>query len=228
MPKSINNLQQAPVPDEVLHHVADLAKVPDEQRDFFADSVREAIENAWEHHGLVAAWPTGTKIKTLESVASELYKLLHNLDNQERNFIDRLRHQLGFAFDRLSGEGGLVRAGYQFALLFSILAGEPRPAFPHQAPRKSQRGRSPGSVKDWIFQDFVFDLLMFAREAGGGLEFNKNRPGTPLVKAIRRLEAHLPADFVPRKLPGSTLQRIKTRFNQTRAEYEELENELGP
>jgi hypothetical protein len=103
----------------------------------------------------------------------------------------------------------LLEAGYQFAHLFSILTGDRPPAFPHQGPRAPQRGKPSGSVKNWIFQDFVFDLDMHATIAGGKLTLEKNIRSGTLIEAIKRLARHLPDGNVLKRLSPATLQRIK-------------------
>lgn len=82
-------------------------------------------------------------------------------------------------------------------------------------------------MKNWIFQDFVFDLLTSAVEADGKLKHDKNRPGTTLGKAIRMLAPHLPHGFLPKRLPPSTLQRLQTRYNKIKADLNQINADLG-
>ena len=184
--------------------------------------------------------------KKLVSAALTLYDTLSNLNEDECALIEGiLGSKAGFIFDRISSKGmtGLNETAYQLALLFSLMTGKSPPRY--QAPQKRsqkdargvptdeallsleahKRGKRPGDVKNWIFQNFVFDLLTSTAVAGGKLPHDKNRPGRPLVKAIRMLEPHLPDGFMPNRLPRSTLQRIRTRYNKIKAYLDDLEND---
>jgi hypothetical protein len=231
MPKSINiSLQAPPVPDEVLRRLADLGHVPAAQREFFFESVRTYVQTACELHELVKEGLANKKFATLLRAALTLYEVLGNLNKDEREFMEQiLGSRLRRIFDGISSGsvGGLRETAYQLAELFSLVTGKPPPRYPHQAPQPRQRGRRSGLVKNWIFQDFVFDLFNAAGEAEGKLTYNKNRPGPPLVKAIRMLEPHLPVGFVPKALSPSTLQRIQTHYNRTKASVDRIEN-LAP
>jgi hypothetical protein len=226
MPKSIDSSQEAHVPDEVLCRLAGLAKVPNDERELFFVNVREAVQTAWERHEITKGWPRKSKIKALEKTASTIYKSLRNLDKHESDLIKQLLDDREIAFDRILGERGVLEAAYQVAHLFSILTGKPPPANPHQQPRAPKRGKPSGSVTNWIFQDFVFDLDLSARVAGGRLTLNKNIPkgkGT-LILAIELLADHLPNDFLPQKPPSAaTLQRIKDAVSAAEKQAKELE-----
>jgi hypothetical protein len=131
--------------------------------------------------------------------------------------------------------GGLLETTYQVAALFSLLTGKPHPPYPHEAPRPRKRGRRKGGVKDYIFQNFVSDLLNSTKTAEGRLTLEKNiRVGT-LIKAIKMLAPHLPLGLVPKRLPTSTLQRLKTQCDKLFAEVDdrpfdedEIRAALGP
>jgi hypothetical protein len=226
MPKSINTSpQMLPVPEGVLRDLARLAKVPDEKSKFFLDEVCESVRLACERDGLVKqglANKTGT---TLLRAARDLYELLGNLNKNERQFMEEiLGSRSGRIFDGISSGslGGLRETAYQLADLFSLLTGTPPPRFPHQAPQPRRRGRRSGQVKNWLFQEFVFELLASTTVACGDIPHNKNSPGRPLTKAIKMLAPHLPHGFVPKRLP-STLERIKTRYNQIKAASDDLD-----
>ena len=73
-------------------------------------------------------------------------------------------------------------------------------------------------MKHWIFQDFVFNLLISTRTAGGTLTLDKDVPSYgSLITAIKILTPYLPDGFVPRRFSSSTLQRLKTRCGQIQA-----------
>jgi hypothetical protein len=77
--------------------------------------------------------------------------------------------------------------------------------------RVHRRGRPRGRVKNREFQVFVRGLFLAAQRAGGRYTLEKNiREGT-VIEAINILAPYLPDGFVPKNLPFSTLQRIKSR-----------------
>jgi hypothetical protein len=230
MPKSINTSPQAllVVPGEVLRDLADVALVPPEQREFFFESVCINVQTACELDRLAKQELAIKKGASLLRAALTLYEVIGNLNNNEREFMEAIWAR-GIS-DRISSGSmvGLWETAYRLAELFSLMTGKSPPGYPHQAPQKRKRGKRPGDVKNWIFQNFVFDLLTSTAVAGGKLPHDKNRPGRPLVKAIRMLEPHLPDGVLPKRpkrLPRSTLQRILTRYNQIKADLDDLEND---
>jgi len=78
-------------------------------------------------------------------------------------------------------------------------------------------------VKDWPFRDFVSDLVMHTRAAGGKLTLEKNIGTGTLIQALDMLAPHLPRWFVPRCPPHSTLQRVMTEVKAAENEAEELD-----
>ena len=64
-------------------------------------------------------------------------------------------------------------------------------------------------MKDWIFQNFVLDLLIHTTAAEGRLSLEKNIGTGRLIEAIQMLTPYLPDGFVAERLSMSTLQRLK-------------------
>ena len=216
-------IRAASVPDEVLRQLADLGQVPLTEHDYFFQSVRENVDAACAQDALAnGAWQK--KGETLRSASVELYELLRDLDKDEQAYIEGIvGGDEGFIFDRISvgGVGGLLETTYQVAALFSLLTGKPDPPYPHEAPRPRKRGRRKGGVKDYIFQNFVSDLLNSTKAADGRLTIEKNiRTGT-LITAIKMLAPHLPLGLVQKRLPTSTLQRLKTQCDKLFAEVDD-------
>ena len=78
-------------------------------------------------------------------------------------------------------------------------------------------------MKDSIFQNFVCALLILTRQCNGGFTLEKNiRKGT-LIKAIKILAPFLSDGLVPRRLPTSTLQRLKTWCEQINIDQDDVE-----
>ena len=138
--------------------------------------------------------------------------MLGNFKTWERAPIEGiLRGKAGkVVFGRISDGGvdGLERTAYQIALLFSFLTGRPPPRLPSQPPDLPGKGRRTGSVARWIFQEFVWHLLLSTSEVGGEFTFAKEPLTGTLIGAIEMLAPYLPDGFVPKPLPGSTLQRL--------------------
>ena len=207
MSKSINASPKVPS-DEVLRQLADLLLVPPEQREFFFESICTNVQTAWELDGLAKQGLASKRGKKLVDAALALYDTLGNLNNPERALIEGIFSKAGFIFDRISSEGvvGLNKTAYQLALLASFLTGKPTPRLPSQLPETPGRGRRSGAVKHPIFQQFVWQLLISIKGAGGSFTFAKETLGGTLVTAINMLARCLPHGFVPGPLPGSTMQ----------------------
>jgi hypothetical protein len=219
-----------PPPDQVLRELADLARVPAAQRDFYVESIRMNVQTACDRIGLTKNGLTKKQGERLLSSAQTIYETLGELTPDQQIFMNSvLGGKSQFIFDRISvgGIGGLRQTAYQLALLFSLVTGQPHPRYPHQAPLqrkrgKSQGGRRPGSIKDSIFQDFVFELWTSTKVAGGKLSFEKNTPKGELIEAMRRLAPYLPDRFVPKALSGSTLQKLKNLADELVGRLDEV------
>jgi hypothetical protein len=228
MPRPINGLPRArpvpdavarpvpdaaarPVPDEVLRRLADLGHVRADQHDFFFGDVRKNVQTAWELSTLVKGGLANKKGAALYRAALELYEMLGNLNNDEREFIEGIFGRTELFEDISSGTvRGLRQTAYQFALLFSLVTGKPQPRYPHQGPKPRQRGPKPGRVKHPIFHKFAFDIYLSTKVAAGYLTFDKNGPMGTWVDAFEMLAPYLPNGFVPEPFPGSALQRLQT------------------
>jgi hypothetical protein len=220
--RQLADLPQVP-PDDVLRDLAKLANVPDKEQDDFFSDVRSYVQKAWKLDELFKKGGLAPKKGTaLRKAALDLYDAVGSLNEDEREFIARVFDSKSAKFfDRISSGGveGLREIADQIITLSNFAIHW------RQAPRARKRGKPPVPVKNPIFQDFVFDLVRSAGLAGGNLEYTKNAPGMPLVKAIRMLEPYLPDGFVPPKnmLPKSILQRIKTEYNKVNAQLDAIE-----
>jgi hypothetical protein len=215
-----------PVPDVALQQLADRALIPADQREFFFDAIRMNVQTAWELDGLVKGGLANKNGAALLRAALALYEVLGSLNKHERAFTENiLGGKSKFIFDRISGGGvgGLRKTAYQLAELFSLVTGKPLPRFPHQPPRPRQRGKKLGGVKNLIFDNFIFDLLISTTTADGKLTLEKNGLFGTLIDAIETLAPHLPNGLVPKTLRGSTIQRTKTRYEQVKSALLDLE-----
>jgi hypothetical protein len=171
-----------------------------------------------------------SKRRKLVDAALTLYDTLGSLKSYERELIEGIfGGKARFLFGRISsgGTAGLEQTAYQLALLFSLVAGKPPPRLPSQPWEPTGVGRRSGAVKDWIFQNFVWDLLLSTSTAGGRLKLEKNIRKGSLIEAIKMLAPNLPDGFVPDPLPGSTLQRLKDACSRAEQAVDELERDLS-
>ena len=124
--------------------------------------------------------------KKLVEAALTLYDTLGNLTHRERAVIEGIFKQTTSIFDKISNGGlaGLDETAHQFALLATLLTGKPSPRYPSQFPEAPGRSRRWGSIKDPVFQEFVFDLLISVRTADGTFTFTKETRSGTLVKAM--------------------------------------------
>ena len=217
----------APVPDDVLRKVADLGRVSAHQHKFYFSGIRYYVQEACKLNGLVKKGLEKEKGTALLRAARALHEVLGTLNTDEREFLERLLDdELEFSvFNKISGRrlGELKFTTCQLVLLFSLVTGAPHPGYPYEDPRPRQRGKSPGAVKDSIFQNFVCALLILTRRALGGFTLEKNIQTGTLIKAIKILAPFLSDGLVPKPLPTSTLQRLKTWCKHINIDQDDVE-----
>jgi hypothetical protein len=187
--------------------LAELARVPEENRNGFWLAVFEAVIEAWEHDA------------SREMVREMAVSL--NQNKVLSRAVDALRAARQALADldeecKVSGRGGLGEA--QFWSLPQLTAaieqgmdkffewtGE---ATEPPRPRAHRSGRPLGTVESPKFRVFVRELRRAAKAYGGRLGLQKNIKRGALLDAINLLAPHLPDGFVPKRLSASTLQRI--------------------
>ena len=227
LPRADASPQSSLVPDDVLRKVADLGRIPADQRDFFFSAVRHYMQEACKLSRLVERGLEKKKSTTLLHAARALYEVLGTLNGKERELVEEILGDESefIVFNKISGRrlGELKYAAFQLVLLFSLITGAPHPGYPYEGPRPRQRGKRSGTLKDLIFQNFVCAFLIFTKRSRGGFTLEKNiRVGT-LIKAIRLLAPHLSNGFVPSRLPTSTLQRLKTWCERLEIDLDDLD-----
>src|SRR5215475_8344109 len=190
--------------------LAELARVPEENRDGFWLAVFDAVLDAWEHD---ASRKLGVSLYQNEVLARAIDALrparqaLADLDEECKK-------------GRPSGpRGGLAESSFWWSLpertaaieqemdrFFKWTGEETEPS----RPRAHRKGRRPGAVKNRRFRVFLRKLRNAAKAYGGRLGLQKNIPEGALLEAIKIVAPHLPNGFVPKSLSASTLQRIIT------------------
>ena len=233
-----------PVPDEVLRELANLAQVPTDRYDvsspygFFSSGVRYYIEEVSTLKHLIIGGFDKKKGATLLSAARKLCAAIVALTKEEATLLEDLLREVleytPFSTIRRTQQVGMTRLSgleaiaYELVLFFSLIMGAPHPRHPNELRgRRRQRGEPPGKLKHPLFQHFVCALLITTRRSGGRFTLEKNiRTGT-LIDAIKLLTPYLPEGVVPKRLPSSTLQRLKTWCDQILIDHEDLEYGLN-
>jgi hypothetical protein len=185
--------------------LAELARVPEENRERFWLAVCDAVLDAWEHD---ASRKMSLNQNELLSRAIDALRAAR----QALVDLDEECKKVG-----PSRRGGLAESQFWWRLpeltaaieqemdrFFEWTGAETEPP----RPRAHRRGRRPGTVKNLRFRVFLRKLRNAAKAYGGRLGLQKNIPEGALLEAIKIVAPHLPDGFVPKSLSASTLQRI--------------------
>jgi hypothetical protein len=192
---------------DMLLRLAEVARVPEENRDGFWLAVFGAVLDAWEHDD---SRKMALALKQNEVLSRAIVAL--RAARQALADLDQECKKIG-----PSGRGGLAEAQFWWSLpelIAAIEHGMDRffewtlEATEPPRPRAHRRGRRPGTVKNRRFRVFLRKLTNAAKAYGGRLGLQKNIPKGALLEAIEIVAPHLPEGFVPKRLSASTLQRI--------------------
>jgi hypothetical protein len=192
---------------QIDKRLAELARVPEENRDGFRLAVFDAMIEAWEHDA-----------SREMAVSLDQNEVLSRAKNALRGARQALA-DLDEECERVGplGRGGLAESQFWWRLPQLTAAIEQemdrlfewtQEASEPPRPRAHRIGRRPGTVKNSSFRVFVRKLRNAAKAHGGRLGLQKNIPKGALLEAIGILAPHLPDGFVPKRLSASTLQRI--------------------
>jgi hypothetical protein len=195
------------LPDAVRKAVADLAKVPPENRDEFYDVIQLPIRLIWETDRRANGIAAGKALNKAAKAAREFAQAVNHMSEEDHEWVKQLWTKAPLyrrAIPHLEGTASAL------AQLFSLAVGKAPLQDWSGTPRG--RGRRPGDIKNLAFQEFVHHLVLVTEEwSGGQLTFDKNyKERSTLLKAIKILGDFLPPGVVPTHLPLSTIQRIKT------------------
>jgi hypothetical protein len=187
--------------------LAEVARVPEENRDGFWLAVFAAVLDAWEHDD----WRKMALSLNQNEVLSRAIDALRDAREALAD-LDEECKKVG-----PSGRGGLAESQFWWRLpeltaaieqemdrFFEWTGAETEPP----RPRAYRRGRRRGTVKNRRFRVFLRKLTNAAKAYGGRLGLQKNIPEGALLEAIEIVAPHLPDGFVPKSLSASTLQRI--------------------
>lgn len=223
------------LPRSVAEEVADVARIPNQEREPFCDWVCDSVQMVFRRDrraellgpNAVLSGP-GEALKKAAQAARTLDQAFGSLNKADREWVGELLNQeLQWSQERLIGRAPVFEPLRELSItvsdlahLFSAATGEAWSVVPGTAKLPFKPGRKRRMVNDVTFQDFVRDLLRCAAEAGGSLTLDKNRnykKGT-LVEALEILRPHLPRGVIPTALTShlATLQRIKTKHSKAR------------
>ena len=187
--------------------LAELARVPEENRDGFLLAVFDAVIDAWEHDAgrkMAVSLNQNEVLSRATDALGAARQALADLD-EECKKVGPL------------GRGGLVESHFWWDLpkLTAAIEQEMDRFFEWTGeetelprPRAHRRGRRPGTVENPRFRVFIRKLRHAAKDHGGWLGLQKNTPKGALWEAVKIVAPHLPRGFVPKPLSASTLQRI--------------------
>jgi hypothetical protein len=187
--------------------LAELARVPEENRDGFWLAVFGAVLDAWEHDDsrkMALALNQNEVLSRAIDALRAARQALADLDEECKKVGP-------------SGRGGLAESQFWWRLpeltaaieqemdrFFEWTGAETEPP----RPRAHRRGRRRGTVKNPSFRVFLRELRRAAKVFGGRLGLQKNMEKGALLEAIKIVAPHLPDGFVPKCLSASTLQNI--------------------
>jgi hypothetical protein len=188
------------LPVNVRLSIAELARIPDNDRAAFCDVIQLPVQLIWE----LDRRATGTKAQKALIRAAEAARALHealaNLSLDDRGWVEETWAKWPLYEKWLPA---LPRSVEALAHLFSVA--------PQGKSGPQKRGRRSGDVKDLSFRQFVHYLLVVTEEwCGGTLTFDKNYESGTLIEAIKILTPYLPTLTVPTPLPLETIQRVKS------------------
>jgi hypothetical protein len=184
--------------DEQLLKLADLAQVPDGgARNYFNWLILDILFDAWEDDEL----RNSERVVGSDPSLSRTIKALRVAKQALANLEKPVREGLCWPIYEI--EKGIDR-------FFESTVGAAEPT----KPRVHRRGRREGTLKNRGFQNFIRSLFKAARICHGNFSLEKNIRAGGIIQAIDILAPYLPDGVVPRYLPVSTLQRIKSTLNR--------------
>jgi hypothetical protein len=224
-------MEQKPTPTaDELARLADIAEVRQENREYFLTKIiEEVLPEAW-----MLAKPTnsGPRSKALSRAIAAI--------QAARQAIVDLNHVEGDTFGPPDDEwlqqsrakdrdvtdtkkaALYMRIDYFHRLEYVLQeflwnAGEAYDPVPLK-PQEPRRGRRSGGIGNRGLQQIAIDLLFYADRAGGNLTVEKNTKRGTLAEALHIIAPYTPPGAIPKELPFSTLQRIKTGYAEKQEE----------
>lgn len=210
--------------ETVLEQIAELANVPIGERGLFFNWVRDTVEDAVKRPRR-AAKPGQALLKAADA-ARALNEAVCSLTKEDREWVRRvstshpwlseepwLRVAKG-AHDLAELEiDELNRSVHLLEVLFKTSISKSPTFGPGMAVLSEKKGRKRGPGAHLHLQNFVRSFLICVSKAGGTLTLDKNKntkKGT-LVEALEMLRPYLPEGLIPKVLPLSLIQIIKTQ-----------------
>ena len=187
--------------------LAELARVPEENRDGFLLAVFAAVIDAWEHDArrkMAMSLNQNEVLSRAVGALRDARQALSDLDEECKKVGPLGRGGLGESqfWWRLPNLTAAIEQ--EMDRFFEWTRAETEPP----RPRAHRRGRRQGTVKNPSFRVFLRELRCAAKFFGGRLGLQKNMEKGALLEAIKIVAPHLPDGFVPKRLSASTLQNI--------------------
>jgi hypothetical protein len=206
----------------LTERLAKIAKVPTNYQHDFCERIIQTVLGVRNRDRRTTGQIVGGLLSEAADAARRLRDTYSRMSQEDRDWVDHIkRTQMQFT----AGEIQHVEATISnLSMLLHSATGRASPV-PKPPRRAAQKGRHDlhkelgmlePRVKNQILRELVFGLLHAARDAGGELDFNKNRDSGALAVTLRLLRdgKYLPPDLVPDPLRGSTIQRLKDEFSR--------------
>lgn len=196
----------AELPQNVRLQLAELASVPHTEREEFCHIIQLPVRLAWEFDTGANGNNASAALVRAAGAARSLLEALDGLSASDRTSVEQLWTKTP-QFQRFVPS--LQHTVPSIAHLLGTAVGK---AVPLASAGTHKRGRRTGDVKDMAFRELVRLLLVVTVEwCGGKLSFDKNYPDrSTLITALEAIRPHVPAGAMPKDLPLSTIQRIRT------------------
>jgi hypothetical protein len=204
---------------DVAMQVADLARIPTEERDQFCELVQGTVEIVWQLDRRARSSKPSQAMDEAAQAARSLHKAFLKLNKEDRERLDSLLAPNSYYTGRLRE---LPLTVWRLAHLFSTAVGKSLSAAVQDVSTRKRDWRQ-RTVKDVTFENFISHLLVDVSETGGYLTFTKSGGTGTLIAALGILRDHLPAGVVPEPLRSGTIQKIKTNYRKFYAGYADVE-----
>ena len=198
----------APSPsDEVLAQLADLARVPNETREYFYSWIRIILLGVGPSRATPP--PISVSLSRAAKALRVAREALANLDESERQRVLSRRSEFTFWGDS--------ELEFQIELLLFCTEGRLDPI----RRRAKYRGRHPGAVENRRLRELIHELFWTAEISEGQFTVDKHSGDGTILKALDVIAPYVIAEILPKKLPLSisTIQRIKKEVAQRLQEY---------
>jgi hypothetical protein len=215
-----------PPPRLDVKRVAELARIPPNEREPFCDYIGDTVEMVWKLDRRAISSKSGDALVKAAEAARALNEAVCSLKNEDRKWVNVVadRHPSLSQEQRIRGTTAddqfqineLNYTVWLLATLFNFAVNRSSPVVSGKVGVPGRRSKKSGIGKDMMFEFVLRRILTATAEAGGRLSFNKNSCDGTLVEALALLRPSLPQDVIPKALTRWVIQEIKTKHAKSR------------